>query len=168
MTTRRRPSAFRGRSRPRRASEWYDVSISETLTANQQDLTDLSTNVEPSHRKGSSIVRTILDLQFIPATANVQLSVDIGLVLMELDAFASVVAPDPAIDDDQPGWLYRGSRTARTGDTNNPNPQSLQLDLKSRRKFPGEDVLYTLILERDSAVGSLFIKGLIRFLLLRP
>ena len=90
-----------------------------------------------------------------------------GLVLVELDAFAAGVVPDPATMDDQPGWLYRAIKTVRAKDLDEAPITELQVDLRTRRKFPGEDVLYTLILERDAAVGSMTITGLIRFLILK-
>ena len=166
MTTRRaRP--FRRTQARRRTAEWYDVSFNDSIAQNVQDIKDMSTNLESNERKGATIVRTIIDLQFIPATSNVQMRTFLGLVLVELDAFASAVVPDPSLSDDQPGWLYRAQTSVRASSVNDPNPYRLQADIKSRRKFPGEDVLYTAILERDSAVGNVLVTGWIRYLVLK-
>ena len=166
MPTRRSRSA--GRT-PRRQGKWYDTSLNSTLSASTQVGIDLTTEMDPEQRHGSTIVRTILDLTLQPATTGINLRCYLGLVLVELDAFAANALPDPSVNDDQPGWLYKVIRNVRTGSLDTvPNNGQIQLDLRSKRKFPGEDVLYTLVLERDSATGSVLFTGQIRTLILLP
>ena len=160
-------SALRGYPRrgPRRAVEWTDVILNNSLTSAQQLGIDLSTNFLSTERKGSTIVRTIVDLTLAPLSASVTLRIAWGLVMMELDAFNAAIFPDPFVADDQPGWMLRGERNLRTSNVDDvPNNAQLQIDLKAKRKFMGEDELYVLVLERGAETGTIVVSGMIRIL----
>ena len=164
MTTRRR----RGGGR-RRGVEWFDRTVNSTLTASNQVGIDLSTDLSNVNRKGATVVRMLLDITLQPVTIDVNLRSYMGIYMAELDAFNASNFPEVAVDDEQPGWMYRMMRNVRTHDVDQlPANSHIEVDVRAKRRFVGEDTLLTLVLERDAAVGGVLFTGMVRTLVMRP
>ncbi len=172
MATRTGRSRGRGRvsSAPKRATEWFDTAVAETdLTAGLQVLLNMTTNLSDIVRKGSTILRILIDLNMRSVTGNVLAGIGLGLVLMQIDAFVAGSPPDPLDDDEQPGWMWRDQQTVVMANVNDQSQtKTFKLDLRAKRKFPGEDSLLVLVIERDAPVATLELHGHIRTLVLKP
>ncbi len=155
------------RGRPRRATEWFDSLIQvNALSANGQSGVTLDSNFSQPNRKGATVVRMLLDLNFQAATVDVNLQVGLGIYLCEGDARASTIFSDPFAADEQPGWLYRNNLGVFTTNLFAYNEsRQLEKDVRTKRRYQGEDQHLMLILERDAAVGDVNVQGLLRVLI---
>ena len=152
---------------PRRATEWFDTLVGPTtFGASTQSRFLLDDNVLSDEKKGMTIARMILDLTFQAATVNVTGILDFGICFIEGDAEAALIFPDPNIDDEQPGWWYRNRIVLQSVTAEAAGAVHLFKDLKTRRKYDGEDIRVGMIFNVGSATG-VEIAGLMRLLALK-
>ena len=166
----KRRYSSRGRRAPRRATQWFDQTIAiNALAENQITSTTLLPTILDLAKKGATILRTLIDINIQAVTVNVNLILDVGVVMMQSDAIVAGAFPDPADDAEQPGWLYRKSIGLYTTDAfSTVNRVPFLADIKAKRKFAGEAWELMMIWERDAAVGTLNIQGLVRVLIAKP
>ena len=170
MVSRRR--AYRGGSRsrgPRRASEWEDTQINETVDADQQ-FSNLTTSMADDLKKGLTLVRTIIDLTVAQTVAGTGANMAMGIYLAGTDAISALVFADPASSGEQPGWVWRKNVSSVTSLANDASQfVHVFADLKAKRRFPGEDYDMVLVLDGLGSAGSpINIDGMIRQLWLKP
>jgi len=159
-------SSSRGSSHPRRAREWFDTTLNFSVAAGGQGFLALSPFLLDDERKGATIVRTLIDFWISTVTANVFLDAYAGITFVTDDALSAGVLPDPSDDTDQPGWMWKKKIVVVSTSENVPEARNTLVDLRSMRKFPGESVNPTFII--DSVSGAFDVDGLIRMLVLKP
>ena len=165
MTMRRRARGFRrGVRRARRAVEWFDSLINETVTTSQQT-DDLSANIPSDEKKGMTIIRLLIDLVCAAAATGTGNVIAMGIAMVENDAVAAAAFPDPGAETDQPGWLWREVFSVYTS-TLNDRAQSVPIvrDIRARRRFPARQTSLYLIIDTVSGSTSINIDGSIRVL----
>ena len=168
MTTqRRRARPFRaGR---RRGVVWQDTFFDLSLGSAAQTGVDLTGAWDPEMRKGATVVRTIIHMVFRQLTINTESKMSYGIYMCELDAFAAGAFSDPDQGDEQLGWLYRGFRLLLTPESDQIiNNGILDVDIKAKRTFPGEDQLLTMVIAQDASGITTRVDGLVRVLIMRP
>ncbi len=106
MTTRRRRSAPRSARAPRRATEWFDVIINMGTPVGGQDTINLSAAVLQDERKGMTLVRTILELDFLAITAGTGSLVSAGICMWPIEASSAGAFPDADQADYNPAWVW--------------------------------------------------------------
>ena len=93
----------------RRTTKWHTIINPDTsLTAGSQVGLDLSAGLEQANRRGSTVVRLILDLHLRPGTLSHLYSLSWGVIVMNLDAVAASAFSDPEAEGDDADWLIRG------------------------------------------------------------
>jgi len=174
MTMRRGRGSARRRG-PRRRGFWVDTLISENVGSGLAAHEDLLSTPSQFDKFGLTVVRTILTLTVRPTTlfaaAGVQ-AVDLGIQLVEQDAFAAFALPDLNFADDQPGrgWLYR-DRVILTDHISTGAVRTeyrIFKDLKGKRKIDDMELIYTM--QNSPVSGTSFsanVEGLIRLFVLR-
>ena len=112
-----------------------------------------------------TVVRILIDLQLFNLTAGTGGILGMGIYMGELDAIAAGAAPDPLTADDHPGWMWRSQKSVVTSTVNDSSQSTLvKADLRGKRKYSGEDMDLTLVLQRDAPAVTINIDGLIRVL----
>ena len=165
MTSRRPKSRASFRARPRRRVVWMDRFIDLSFGAGAVG-TDLTVDLDPELRSQATVVRMIVYMSVQLLTINTEVKLSLGVYMCELDAFGAAVFADPDLPDDKPGWLWRARRTLITPETDEVTRNGIfDVDLKSRRKFAGEDMLLALVAHNDAAV-TVRVDGLIRTLIM--
>ena len=166
MTSRR--TAPRRRSSSRRAVgryEWFDAKFSQTTAANALAQTTLDSNLSSGFKKGATVMRCIVNLLLTPSAIDLMALFHFGICLLTIEAVASATLPDPEDMDDQPGWLWRTMYPATTHDLNvSPPSATKELDLRSRRRYIGEDYSLVFVTSMGGAVGGQ-VDGYIRTLI---
>ena len=180
MVTQRRGGRVqrsRGRTSSKRKTAWQDTLIDATLVEAGQAGISLLGDFTQIDTEGMTLTRLLMRLtvqQVVSSigTANETSLYDMGIGIIEQDAFAAAVFPDPNVQNDQPprGWVYR----ARVGLTDvaavpSWDPQFLQEDLRGRRVVGNGELV--LIHNNNASIGNGFtmhITGLIRSLFLLP
>ena len=170
MTQSRRP-AFRARPRaraPRRAVEWFDNEIDETITTSSQNVVVLSTDIADAQRKGMSIVRWIVDLTAIVVSASTGGIIHMGMYMASDEEIAAGAVADPGAVDDKPGWVFKMSRPVyASGFLDYSMGTPFQIDTKVRRRFLTEDYNPILVIDSGVLATSVNINGLIRLLAMK-
>ena len=113
-----------------------------------------------------TIVRTIGRYTFENQTVNVRGPVDFGLVLVTNDAEAALIFPDPNISDEQPGWWHRDRFVIAGGAADAPESKDVFFDIRSKRKFAGEDIDAVMVINTGSST-AITVTGLTRLLCLK-
>ena len=180
MVTQRRgapPGRSRGRSSSRRKTQWQDTLISVTLVEAAQAGITLLGDLASVDTQGMTLTRLLIRLtvqQVVSTvgTANETSLYDMGIGVIEQDAFAAAVFPDPVSQDDSTprGWVYR-VRLALTDVAAVPSwdPQFIQEDLKGQRTIGNGELV--LIHNNNASIGDGFtmhINGIVRCLFLLP
>ena len=96
---------------------------------------------------------------------------DIGIGVLDRDAVASSVLPDPEVESDEPpgGWLYRNRVRVSQNGAGSPTVFTVRFDLRAQRKLNGGQV--ELIIVSTASTGTNFttdISGIVRTLVLLP
>ena len=169
MTTRRRGRARTFGRALRRISVWYDRIVNLSLAAaGDQESVDLTSAIPNTDRKGMTVVRILIDLSANLTIAGTGANVGMGITLVESDAAAVVQFPDPSVEGDQPGWLWRVQRPVFTASPNDPSQSTRFVhDIKARRRLPGEDYLLMLVVDSSAGNAIINVDGIIRTLWLR-
>ncbi len=172
-----RRSGSRGRGSSRRKTQWQDTLIAVTLVEAGQAGITLLGDLATVDTQGMTLVRMLLRLtvqQVVSTigTANETSIYDMGIGVIEQDAFAAAVFPDPVTQDDATprGWVYR-VRLPLTDVAAVPSwdPQFIQEDLRGKRTIGNGELV--LIHSNNADIGDGFtmhILGIVRCLFLLP
>ena len=155
----------RGRG-PRRGTEWYDTFLDLSLTSGSQSVQQLDISLANADKKGATVTRMLIYALFHPGTTSATpCIIDFAITMINEDAAAAGAYPDTDVADEQPGWLYRGRRVVRTGSTSTQSVGSiLDVDIRSQRKYVGEDQQMMMIFDADSSGITCQVDGLVRLL----
>ena len=162
MTTRRRRSA------------WEDSRININVASGAQGFTDLMGTLTEDLQQGRTVVRMVGELTINSQTTagawGLQV-VDIGVGIIDRDAFAVQEFPDPNSEDDQPstGWLYRLECLAYQNGVGVEPVIRCPFDIRSQRKIGNGNL--TIIVDNTAHRGTAFaidVRGLVRVLWLLP
>ena len=159
------------RSAPRRTVEWFDRIVNvNSIGAGTTQVFNLDGNMDVSVKKGSTIVRIILDIVAVALTAGTGTVLSVAIAMIEQDASTAGAIPDPEDEDEQPGWLYRTASPVFTSVVNDSTQaHRFFVDLKSRRKYAGEDYACQCILENHAAgMSAVNVDGISRMLVMKP
>ena len=174
MTTRTRRRRGGGSSggRPqaqRRAVEWFDFHVNQTLAAASQMVLTLDANLGNDVKKGATIVRCLLDLWIMPVTADTGGTAGMGLAIFNDEALAASAVADTDAADDRTAWLWKVFFPFFTTNVSDKS-QSVRFkeDLRGMRKYPSEDHSLALIGDNATGTTSFNIDGLVRFLVKKP
>ena len=180
MVTQRRGgrgSRRSGRGSSRRRTTWQDTLIAATLAEASQSGISLLGDLLLSQGEGLTLTRMIIRLtvqQVVSTigTANETSTYDMGIGVIEQDAFAAAAFPDPNTPADKTprGWLYR-VRLGLTDVAAVPSwdPQFIQEDLRGQRVIGSGEL--TLIHNNNASIGdgfSMHIIGIVRCLFKLP
>ena len=172
MTTRRpraRGAGFARSRAPKRRGVWIDDEINETVTLADQTVVQLDNLLLPEFKKGVTLVRLILELVCVAITAGAGSRLHAGITIVTQDAFAALAIPEPGDSGDEVSWLWRQIGKPVFTSVVNDSSQSVTVsrDLKSKRRYPGEDYNLTLVMDAVGA-SSVNVDGLIRLYYLLP
>ena len=118
----------------RRKTEWFSMNINETVTSGSQENTDLSSNVADLQKAGATVVRTIIDLGGVLISAGTGGMVSMGIVMVTDEEAAASVFPDPDINYEPRGWLWRSQKSVFCSDPNDRSQMTTwQYDIRSAR-----------------------------------
>jgi len=120
----------------------------------------MTVNLAVDERKDATVTRIIADLQLTLTGSGTTGAMSFGMCILNLDAIAALAIPDPEIESDHPGWLWRTELNIREID--NPAWQ-LHLDLRSQRRFRDDDEMLSLIMSYVGT-GTGVVKGWTRTL----
>ncbi len=158
---------------PKRPTIWIDNLVNLTVATGAQGSISLLTGRPPINMNGTTITRTIFDLQLYSTTIagahGIQIA-DLGFGVTSQEAFNAGVFPDPEADE-RPlrGWLYRTRCTAfQNGVETNPLA-FCKGDLRNQRKI--DDGEYFMVVTNQAILGTAFsvqMTGIIRVLLKLP
>ena len=139
---------------PRRQTIWLDHNVDESQAANSDAVVNLTEHLV-GKAKGMTLVRTLINLSFNNATAGTGSTCDQGIVMVENDALAALALPEPADPTEDPGWVWR-NRLIVSSSLANDSSQFVIVkeDIRSRRKFPGDDNELVLILRVGGLGGG--------------
>ena len=155
---------------------WDDQLLSSfTLTSGVTATSILTENVADPEKRGCTIQRVIVGLDFspnLPNAVNGASTISMGIGLTSDDAFAAAALPDPEVDADFPvsGWLYR-NRVLITDTVTGGNWRSIRVDqdLRVARKMDRSTVFMSFRAEQMSgAAFNVHVSGLIRVLYKLP
>ena len=170
MTQSRGRRRFSGRRGPRRAAEWSDEHVNETVLSNDGREVTLLAGVPDDEFKGLTVVRNIIHLVCALAGVSTGGRVSFGLVLVEVVAVAASAFPNPEVEGQQPGWLWRHVDTVSQGIANVRSEFTvIDADIKAKRRYPGEDYRLMLLMAASTTGGgvSVNVDGQVRTLFLK-
>jgi len=156
-----------------RKSFWVDNPVNLAVPSNSQASMSLFQGTPPINTRGTTIIRTIVDLNFASETVAGAFGVnamDLAFGMASQEAFNASVFPDPSADE-RPvsGWLFRTRCVVSQNGVGTAILHPCQRDLKGGRKvYDGE---YFLIAENSALIGTTAAYravGMIRVLLLLP
>ena len=164
MTTR---GGSRRRSRssraPRRPTGWMGAATEPTTVApggqSFVNLTGQLLDVEdtPLAKQSLTILRIIGMLRVNSTDANLSAEAAFGFIMVDGDAGAAAVLPDPLLDIDAP-WLWWQRRVVLPP---SDAGQQIPIDSRAKRRFRGNDDGLNFIIDNDDATQSLeFALGL--------
>ena len=170
MTTTRSRQRGRGssgnrRQGPRRAVEWFDFHVNQTVSSGSQNGVQCDINLGSSEKKGATIVRTLVDLWVMPTATGTGGTGGMGLAMINSEAAAASAFPDMDSPDDQIGFLWRTFFPFFTSDANDfAQAVRFKEDLRGMRKYPAEDFELTLIMDNATGTTAFNVDGQVRFL----
>ena len=119
-------------------------------------------------RKGATLVRTLIDLYVMAVTAGTGGTCGLGISMVNLDGHAASALPEADSASDQPGWIWRTVVPVFTDTVNAfANATHIKEDIKSRRKYAGDDMLIDLIIDNVTGSTSFNVDGMIRLLIMK-
>ena len=157
---------------PRRTA-WTDTVISFLVASGALDLRTLLTGISPVDTSGTTLIRTLIRLDFSSNTTagawGVQ-GVDFAIGIASQQAFAvgSTAIPDPGVSGDKPprGWVYRTSAGVAQNGVGSPVIYSMQADIRGARKIEdGELYIVTRNTAIQGTAMGVNVRGLVRCLL---
>ena len=157
-----------GRPASIRQTQWLDSLLELTLAGNSISVLDLTANLAVQEQKGTTIVRTILDLTLSSNAADVSNLIDMGIVLADAGAVLAGHLAQPEVQNDQPSWVWRARKHVRVANVSNSNQYAtVSMDTKSKRKFVGNERDY-LFVANNTGTEAVTVRGLIRVLIQKP
>ena len=160
----------------RRLTAWDDRMLNQTLADNSQDIQGLMVNVSDPEKRGCTLIRTLVHVQYLataPGTVSGVNLVHYGIALVSDDAFAASIVPDSESGDDFPvlGWVFRDTTTVvdETLATGPIAPVDVRLDLKSARKLDRSSLVWIAkSVSREGTVFAVQQTGIVRCLYKLP
>ena len=139
---RRYSSPARKRNYAWESSRFAPTTVGEGLQVSASLLADPVTNtVSALVRQAFTVVRIIGELKVVSAAAGFDVEWAAGISVINKDAFAANVLPEPATDTAQK-WMWWKARTSPPSDE---NFAFMELDIKAKRKLSSEDELFFVI-----------------------
>ena len=159
---------------PRRTTWVTTLFLGSTVATGAQFLVSLATSRSTTDSRGVTVVRTLLDLQFMSlsvagAYAAQELFWGVGVASQE--AFAAGVVPDPNSSADQParGWMARGSLLVTQNGVGKEPVSRSQLDIRSARKLDeGEPYFVVNSVSQTATTFLTLLGGSVRQLWMMP
>jgi len=157
-----------------RRALWVDTIFNSSVASAGQVRQSLMGGLSQIDSAGMTVVRTILNVTFLPpvAVSDGYQRVNFGIGVIDQNALAANAVPDPNAQADRPprGWIIRGQRiilgaAAMVSGT----PMFVMEDVRGSRKI--DDGELTFIVDNDAQGGSAFTVtavGLIRCVFLHP
>ena len=148
---------------------WNDFVLNRTLAGNAQTVDILDADVSDDIRKGLTVVRLIIDVTAVLATAGPGGRLSLGIFVGETEAIAASAVPNPSDVGEDPGWLWRtvGQGVFSSLANDMAQVRRFNIDLKARRRYRGEDTNLTLVMDFSTSNESVNVDGVIRQLLMR-
>ena len=157
-------SNFR-RPGPRRAVQWFDFHVNQTVSSGSQNVLTVDSNLGEAEKKGCTLIRTLLDLWVMPTTTGTGGTAGMGLAILHEEGIAASAVPDTDVSDDRGAWLWKVFFPFFTSDLND-QAQAVRFkeDLRGMRKYPTEDHDLVLIMDNATGATSFNVDGLVRIL----
>ena len=116
-------------------------------------------------KKGATLVRTLIKLSCALTVGGAGGILHFGIAMLGADAIAAAAVPDTDNAGEQPGWMWRDMRVVSTSAIND-STQHVRLDqeIKSKRRWPGQDMDLVLIIDAGVLTDPVNVDGLIRTL----
>ena len=151
--------------RPKRATEWNDYQVNETVTVGNANLFDLTQKLLDDEKKGATLVRLLIHIAALAQTAGTGSLVALGIQMLDDDALAANAHSEPGSMGEQPGWMWRAFGSVFTSVVNDSSQQRIfEVDLKARRRLRGQDQNVVLILHNISGASTINFDGMVRVL----
>ncbi len=159
----------------RRQSEWIDTRVAfQVVPAAGQTSLGMSTPSAGGSTDGYTLVRTLIFLEFFPATAptnDTYLDVGMGIGLATFDAIAAGAVPDVSVVSERPigDWVWLDRKMVIQDNANILALTRAQVDIRSARRLAGGNLFFAMlaVLTIGTTVDCV-VRGLIRCLYLRP
>ena len=153
----RKPSRYT--RRPKSNYMWMqdNLATETTLSQNGQAISELCSPLDPNHHVGYTVMRQIGTWGIKAATADVDIQVMFGILLLREDEFNAAALPEMQLDD--PKWLRLETLMHRTEALSGTNVwKHSDFDSKSRRKFQTRESRLALLVENisNTAVDIVF------------
>jgi len=141
-----------------RTLKWFTRIVQDgTVPASGQTCVDVLRNVEEANRKGLTITRIIMDFVTLADAVAERTECFWGIVLVNSDAAAADVFPDPATEADNVAWLGRGMHVNGTSDLlDSSNYSRTRIDLRAQRVTRSAQEELHLIIDQSSGGGIVF------------
>ena len=157
---------MRGVPGGRRLTAWDDTFFDLVVASGATSSVALVNNVADPEKRGCTLVRMILDFEFIASAPGVFSGVQrvsAGIMVVSDDAFVGNVMPNPEDASDYPvgGWLWRTQKQVRD-ETNATGPVpriGMEKDLRAMRKLDRAQLVLTV--HNESVEGSSFTVGFV-------
>lgn len=164
-SSRRRRGAKQGSTRQ---VQWLDSLVDMTIPSNNLTVLNLTGNLGTQERKGTTVIRTIVDLQLRINTVDTINIVDMGILLGDATAVLGGHLAQPEVQNDQPGWCWRTRKISRCSDIDDyAQYVQIQMDTKVKRKFIGNERDYLFVIN-NAGGASITFTGIIRVLIKKP
>ena len=171
MTTSRAGARRGSRGMPQRSRGqkrelvWQDRLVNLAMAQNATQTLDLTLNLANDERKGMTLVRTIISLDFNSRTAGAGNHIRMGIYKADGDAMAALALPDPGTETDNPGWIFRDSLFLSTTAANDGSQgRQIHADVRAQRKLLAESDVVAMIFETAGVAITIDIDGLVRTL----
>ena len=137
----------------KRQLAWFEhISRGGTVASGGQGQVLLSNNMDAADKRGCTVTRMIGTVTLRPVLVNLQQFVYLGICMIHED---QVDFPDPSIELDQPGWLWKGSATVGTTNVGDYSQWArIPIDARSQRKFRGPSDVLRLVMDNVAGGGT--------------
>ncbi len=156
-----------------RSTNWIDKTIAITITPATQSSTNITSTLSAAERKGTTLIRCLYRLSIRPTDlldTHTVLNIFMGIGLIEGDAAAAGVLPDPEIEGDYPGrgWVVKdyGVCWSSAGTSGSSMVGMLRGDIRAMRKIHQTEEL-TVVYDVNLLSGTtqtMKVDGIIRTL----
>ena len=154
-----------------RPTDWVDTRFASNVLNNGNRPVSLLTGMNPVDLRGSTLIRTIIALDFASETVagawGVQ-HIDLAIGIASQESFAADVLPDPDSSSDKPsrGWIYRTALMVAQNSTGSPVVYGVRADVRGSRKIENGELFITM--DNNAVQGTSFtvlISGVVRCLI---
>ena len=160
-----RPRRRRTARRARRAVEWFDTALNQTLAPASKISLDLSSQIATDEKKGMTVVRVIVDLVGVLSVSGTGGLVSMGLAMISLDNAGSL--PEPNDPDQEIDWAWKTMNRTVANDSVNDQSQwtIFRYDSTVGRRFRFKEAQFRWIAEEHGgSLDNITINGQIRLL----